>query len=83
MVKEHCIPVSYVQNVNGTAKSSASSGPVGADFKPLQTTATATSYQSPPVTSTGNYPMIMPHECQSHLQPRWWLLVEAIVLQLS
>ncbi|XP_020618425.1 BUB3-interacting and GLEBS motif-containing protein ZNF207-like [Orbicella faveolata] len=47
------------QNVNGTAKSSASSGPVGADFKPLQTTATATSYQSPPVTSTGK-PVVPP-----------------------
>lgn len=52
-----------VQNVNGTTKSSTSSGPVGADFKPLQTTATATSYQSPPVTSTGNYTIIKLHEC--------------------
>ena len=69
MFKEHYIPVSSVQNVNGTAKSSASSGPVGADFKPLQTTATTTSYQSPPVTSTGNYPMNKPHECQSNFQP--------------
>ena len=43
------------KNVNGAAKSSASSGPVGADFKPLLSTATATSYQSPPVTSTGKY----------------------------
>lgn len=69
MFKEHCFPVYSVQNVNGTAKSSASSGPVGADFKPLQTTATATSYQSPPVTSTGNYPVNKSHECQSHFQP--------------
>ncbi|KAJ7340233.1 hypothetical protein OS493_002965 [Desmophyllum pertusum] len=45
------------QNVNGAAKSSSSSGPVGADFKPLQ--ATATSYQSPPVTSTGK-PVVPP-----------------------
>jgi len=65
MFKEQCVPVSSVQNVNGTAKSSASSGPVGADFKPLQTTATATSYQSPPVTSIGMYPMNKLHECQS------------------
>ena len=43
------------KNVNGAAKSSASSGPVGADFKPLLSTAIATSYQSPPVTSTGKY----------------------------
>ena len=63
------IPVSSVQNVNGTAKSSASSGPVGADFKPLQTTATATSYQSPPVTSTGNYTLNKQDECQSVFQP--------------
>ncbi|RMX57872.1 hypothetical protein pdam_00022837 [Pocillopora damicornis] len=47
------------QNVNGAAKSSASSGPVGADFKPLLSTATATSYQSPPVTSTGK-PVVPP-----------------------
>ena len=40
------------KNVNGAAKSSASSGPVGADFKPLLSTATATSYESPPGTLT-------------------------------
>lgn len=47
------------QNVNGGAKSSASSGPVGADFKPLQTTVTTTSYQSPPVSSSGK-PIVPP-----------------------
>ena len=41
------------KNVNGAAKSNASSGPVGADFKPLLSTATATSYESPPGTLTG------------------------------
>lgn len=47
------------QNVNGAAKSSASSGPVGADFKPLQSAAPTTSYQSPPVSSSGK-PMVVP-----------------------
>ncbi|XP_029179856.1 BUB3-interacting and GLEBS motif-containing protein ZNF207-like [Acropora millepora] len=41
------------QNVNGGAMPSSSSGPVGADFKPLQSVAPATSYQSAPVPSTG------------------------------
>ena len=41
------------QNVNGGAMPSSSSGPVGADFKPLQSVAPTTSYQSAPVPSAG------------------------------